>query len=70
VNAYNDVYRQAARTRAAIRGFINYLRKYEKRKATQNLEPLNLEPLTSGNMGTVDISTPVLINQRISNIFG
>ena len=41
---FNDVYRQAARTRAAIRGFINYLRKYEKRKATQNLEPLNPEP--------------------------
>ena len=26
----NDVYRQAARTRAAIRGFIKYLKKYEK----------------------------------------
>ena len=27
---FNDVYRQAARTRAAIRGFIKYLKKYEK----------------------------------------
>ena len=29
---FDDGYRQAARTRAAIRGFINYLRKYEKGK--------------------------------------
>ena len=29
---FNDVYRQAARTRAAIRGFINYLTDYEKGK--------------------------------------
>ncbi len=29
---FNDVYRQAARTSAAIHGFINYLRTYEKRK--------------------------------------
>ena len=27
---FDDAYRQAARTRAAIRGFINYLKKYEK----------------------------------------
>ena len=27
---FNDVYEQARRTRAAIRGFINYLRKYNK----------------------------------------
>ena len=27
---FNDVYRQATRTRAAIRGFINYLTNYEK----------------------------------------
>ena len=29
---FDDVYQQAARTRAAIRGFITYLRTYEKRK--------------------------------------
>ena len=32
---FNDVYRQAARTRAAIRGFIRYLKKYEKGKDTE-----------------------------------
>ena len=35
---FKDVYEQARRTRAAIRGFINYLKKYEERKLT-NLEP-------------------------------
>ncbi len=35
---FNDVYEQARRTRAAVRGFINYLTKYEKIKAT-NPEP-------------------------------
>ena len=29
---FKDVYEQARRTRAAIRGFINYLRKFEQRK--------------------------------------
>ena len=29
---FKDVYEQAGRTRAAIRGFINYLMKYEKQK--------------------------------------
>lgn len=29
---FKDVYEQARRTRAAIRGFINYLKKYEDRK--------------------------------------
>ncbi len=33
-NEFEDVYEQAGRTRAAIRGFINYLRKYEERKVT------------------------------------
>jgi len=28
---FEDVYEQARRTRAAIRGFINYLREYEKK---------------------------------------
>jgi four helix bundle protein len=37
-NEFNDVYEQAARTRAAVRGFINYLKNYEKRKPT-NPEP-------------------------------
>ena len=30
---FRDVYEQARQTRAAIRGFINYLNKYEMRKA-------------------------------------
>ena len=38
-NEFNDVYEQARQTRAAIRGFINYLKKYEERKPTMNLEP-------------------------------
>ena len=37
-NEFKDVYEQARRTRAAVRGFINYLKKYENRKVT-NLEP-------------------------------
>jgi len=37
-NAFKDVYEQARRTRAAVRGFINYLKKYEERKPT-NREP-------------------------------
>ena len=37
-NEFKDVYEQARRTRAAIRGFINYLKKYEERKPT-NREP-------------------------------
>ena len=35
---FKDVYEQARRTRAAIRGFINYLKKYEDHKAS-NREP-------------------------------
>ncbi len=35
---FKDVYEQARRTRAAIRGFINYLKKYEDRKVP-NREP-------------------------------
>ena len=31
-NEFKDVYEQARRTRATIRGFINYLKKYEERK--------------------------------------
>ena len=31
---FKDVYEQARRTRAAVRGFINYLKKYEEPKAT------------------------------------
>ncbi|MBU2522016.1 MAG: hypothetical protein KKD50_07290, partial [Proteobacteria bacterium] len=37
---FKDVYEQARRTRAAVRGFINYLKKYEEIKTT-NPEPLN-----------------------------
>jgi four helix bundle protein len=36
---FQDTYEQARRTRAAIRGFINYLKKYETSKI--NREPLN-----------------------------
>ena len=32
---FNDVYRQAARPRATIRGFIKYLKKYEKGKDSE-----------------------------------
>ena len=35
---FKDVYKQARQTRAAVRGFINYLTKYEKRKVI-NREP-------------------------------
>jgi len=35
---FRDVYEQARRARAAIRGFINYLKKYQAR---MNHEPLN-----------------------------
>jgi len=35
---FKDVYEHARRTRAAVRGFINYLKKYEERKPT-NPEP-------------------------------
>jgi len=37
-NEFKGVYEQARRTRAAVRGFINYLKKYEKRKVA-NREP-------------------------------
>jgi len=37
-NEFKDVYEQARRTRADVRGFINYLKKYEKRKVA-NREP-------------------------------
>ena len=37
-NEFKDVYEQARRTRAAVRGFINYLKKYEKCKVA-NREP-------------------------------
>ena len=36
---FEDVYEQARDTRAAIRGFINYLKKYEARKAKPTAEP-------------------------------
>ena len=38
LNDFKDVYEQATRTRAAVRGFINYLKKYEERQAA-NPEP-------------------------------
>ena len=43
---FGEVYEQARRTRAAIRGFINYLKKYEENKKNKpkNREPLNREP--------------------------
>ena len=46
---FTEIYEQAGRARAAIRGFINYLLKYEKtptpKLKTKTFEPLNLEPL-------------------------
>jgi len=50
-NEFKDIYEQSGRTRAAIRGFINYLKKYEKHRTphgspekgkTINPNPLNL----------------------------
>jgi four helix bundle protein len=38
---FQDAYEQASRTRAAIRGFINYLRKYETSNVKPTVEPLN-----------------------------
>ena len=35
---FQNVYEHAGRTRAAIRGFINYLTSYEKSRSTQNLK--------------------------------
>lgn len=50
--AGSAMYEQARRTRAAIRGFINYLVKFKKRvnekflnREPRNREPLNPEPL-------------------------
>ncbi len=37
-NEFKDVYEQARQTRAAVRGFINYLKKYQERKVA-NPEP-------------------------------
>jgi four helix bundle protein len=37
-NEFKDVYEQARKTRAAVRGFINYLKKYQERKVA-NPEP-------------------------------
>jgi hypothetical protein len=37
-NEFKETYELARRTRAAVRGFINYLKKYEERKLT-NHEP-------------------------------
>ena len=47
-NEFKDVYEQARWTRAAIRGFINYLKKYEEHKQT-NREPwtVNLTTLVT-----------------------
>ena len=36
---FTDTYEQARRTRAAIRGFINYLVKYQKNPETKTVEP-------------------------------
>ena len=50
-NEFKETYELARRTRAAVRGFINYLKKYEERKLTNhdpwtvNREPNNLSTL-------------------------
>ena len=36
---FQDAYEQARRTRAAIRGFTNYLKKYETSKVKPTVEP-------------------------------
>jgi four helix bundle protein len=36
---FQDAYEQARRTRAAIRGFINYLKRYEMCKMNPTVEP-------------------------------
>jgi hypothetical protein len=36
---FEDVYEQSRRTRAAVRGFINYLKKYETREVKPTGEP-------------------------------
>ena len=38
---FQDAYEQARRTRAAIRGFINYLRKYKTGDVNPSATPLN-----------------------------
>jgi four helix bundle protein len=42
---FKDVYDHAGRTRATIRGFINYLLAYEQSRQKKNSEQLNAEPL-------------------------
>jgi len=41
-NEFEVVYEQTRRTSAAVRGFINYLKKYDERKPTVNREPDHL----------------------------
>jgi hypothetical protein len=36
---FKDVYEQARRKRTAVRGFINYLKKYETREVKPTVEP-------------------------------
>lgn len=38
---FEEVYELARRTRAAVRGFINYLKQYKARKSKPTVEPLN-----------------------------
>ena len=38
-NEFEDAYEQARRTRAAVRGFINYLKKYEERQVPPESSP-------------------------------
>ena len=50
MDEFQEVYEQARRTRAAVRGFINYLKQYQARMekvspAPRTPEPLNREPL-------------------------
>jgi hypothetical protein len=44
---FQDVYEQAGRARAAIRGFINYLKKYPTRT---NTEPLTRRTVVALNL--------------------
>ena len=53
---FKDVYEQARRTRAAVRGFINYLKKYEEQNA------INREPLNRWTIGT---SSPTILEKNL-----
>lgn len=61
---FQDVYEQARRARAAVRGFINYLTQYQSRvnlepsnREPPNREPLNREPLNREPLNLISKKT-------------